>query len=226
MQYSENWSGYVATTSASKPFSVVTGKWTEPAVTCAGLPDELVAFWVGLDGWYGPENGTVEQLGTEAGCDGTTPIYGAWWETHPTGGGGFNFQVYPGDIMQATVAYAKGVFKLTLADLTKGHKASQTVDTACPPEVTCYRLSAEWIAESPFYRNGQGGGQYANLPEWSYLNFYPDQASVKTNGKLSFVGSFTDFPVTMTGADGYRAAPSPLGPRGEGFTVTWLSEAP
>src|SRR6267154_6498428 len=45
-----NWSGYADDNTSGNTYSKVTGKWTEPAITC-GTEDQIAVFWVGIDGW-------------------------------------------------------------------------------------------------------------------------------------------------------------------------------
>src|SRR6266536_846942 len=75
---SSNWAGYVAS-GGNGTFTSASASWTQPAGTCTG-GSRYAAFWVGLDGYT---SGTVEQIGTEADCDGRTPRYYAWYEIYP-----------------------------------------------------------------------------------------------------------------------------------------------
>lgn len=86
---SNNWSGY-AVTGAS--FTQARGSWTVPAVDCTAVPDSSASFWVGIDGW---DNDTVEQTGTDSDCNGETPVYYAWYEFVPAGGGLLQACRYP-----------------------------------------------------------------------------------------------------------------------------------
>lgn len=225
MQYTPNWSGYVA--SASVPFRLVSSHWVEPSISCTGSYPESAAFWVGLDGWFAAPayaSNTVEQGGTFADCIGTTPYYFAWWEMWPTNAMVITYQIKAGDAMAASVTYKGGLFTIAVTDQTT-KQSYKTVQTC----LTCSRRSAEWIAESPYY---YGTATYSNLPRWSpAINFYPDQASTKATLTPSYVGTFANFPVTMTGLilsdPRYnRATPTALGPLGRGFHDTWLTEAP
>ena len=68
---STNWAGYAVT---GGRYTKVTSTWVQPAVTCNGTA--YSSFWVGIDG---DTSGTVEQTGTEADCNGSTPVYSAWY---------------------------------------------------------------------------------------------------------------------------------------------------
>jgi len=60
---STNWAGYAITD--RKPFTSATGRWVQPAVSCADLSPTYSAFWVGLGGYSG---NSLEQIGTETDC--------------------------------------------------------------------------------------------------------------------------------------------------------------
>jgi hypothetical protein len=214
MQYSSNWSGYVATATAK--LSYVSAEWVEPSVSCVGTYPEAAVFWVGLDGW---SDDTVEQGGSEAYCDGTTPIYSLWWEMYPTNSIQTAVDIRAGDTVSASVAYSGGSYRIVVTDLTRGAGLSEL--EGCAAGLTCARSSAEWIAESPSY-----GNQLANLPRWTRFGFSQGMASVRPDhAQTSTIAVFPNFPVTMTGAQGDRAVPTALGARGEGFSDTWESEA-
>ena len=86
---STNWAGYAV--QASSQFTSVSGSWVEPAVTCSsssssgggggrgggrggargsGGSQQFASFWAGIDGY---SSGSVEQLGTDSDCNGSTP---------------------------------------------------------------------------------------------------------------------------------------------------------
>src|SRR5919109_285001 len=86
---STNWSGYAATTGT---YTSVSASWTEPTVTCSS-GDQYSSFWVGLDG---DGSNTVEQTGSEADCQGSTPQYYSWYEMYPSAPVNFSNPVSPG----------------------------------------------------------------------------------------------------------------------------------
>jgi hypothetical protein len=71
---SQNWGGYVARQHGVK-FRYVRAAFFVPYVDCASTPSSFSGHWVGLDD---AGNGTVEQDGILAACQGTTPVYSAW----------------------------------------------------------------------------------------------------------------------------------------------------
>jgi hypothetical protein len=97
---SSNWAGYAAT-GASGSFTSVSASWTQPTASCTS-GSQYAAFWVGLDGYTSK---TVEQIGTEADCNGPNPQYYAWYEVYPGAGVNFTNPVSPGDKFTGTVTY-------------------------------------------------------------------------------------------------------------------------
>src|SRR5690348_2585246 len=104
---STNWSGYAV---AGGTYRTVTASWVQPSVSCSSTA--YSSFWVGIDG---DTSNTVEQTGTEADCNGSTPVYSAWYEMYPKFPVNFSNPVAPGDHFTATVATdGRGSFTLTL----------------------------------------------------------------------------------------------------------------
>jgi Peptidase A4 family len=134
---STNWSGYAA---YGTTFTSVQGDWVQPTADCETVRKHgvtLAAFWVGLDGY---EDNTVEQTGTEADCEGATPVYHAWWELYPKSSVTIEEPVKSGDRMHAQVTHDE----LMLEDLTAGWTVRQSF-----LQGALAFSSAEWIAEAP-----------------------------------------------------------------------------
>ena len=207
--YFYNWSGYAA--QAGSPFTDVTTTYTQPAVTCP-VANAFTVFWVGFDGFT---NDTVEQDGTLAYCNGTTPEYQSWWEMYPTNDINPVFTVTPGDKITATVTYKKGVYVMTVKDKTNGQhfREKQT----CAADLTCSRDSAEWIVERP----GYGGFNYAPLADWGTVNVPGDKAS--DGGRKEPISSFSSTAIDMVNlADSYYLAQvGGLNTAGNSFPDTW-----
>jgi hypothetical protein len=111
---SSNWSGYAAT---GRTFSTVSANWVEPSVTCPG-GNQYSAFWVGLDGY---SSSTVEQTGSSADCNGTSPHYYAWYEMYPAFPVNFSNTVRAGDHFSASVTHSSGSsYTLKISDTTRG----------------------------------------------------------------------------------------------------------
>lgn len=218
MQYSYNWSGYVSlpASGTSQTFSAVRAHWVVPSVTCLGDYPESVVQWVGLDGWL---DGTVEQGGTQAYCNGTTPEYWAWWEMFPTNYIQDTFAVTPGDNVSASVTYAAntGNYTIVVQDVTSGQSLTEVEQ--CATNLTCRRSSAEWIVESPSYDN-----TYANIPRWSATSLLSDDAAI-TGSKAVGISSLNSYPITMVNHSGKtRALPHSLNSTGKGFADKWVRE--
>lgn len=197
---STNWSGYAA---YGQTFTEAQGSWVQPAAECSALKGHqstLAAFWVGLDG-YG--NRTVEQTGTEADCEGTEPIYYAWYELYPAALVVIGEPVEPGDVLHARVTQGT----LELEDQTAGWAYAQEFSP-----VGLEFSSAEWIAEAPFNRLTDFGG----------VGF--TGASATTAAGTGPVGAWENDSVTLVANNGKHAAalaePGPLEAGGSAFAIT------
>ena len=142
---SQNWGGYVAQRRGVK-FRYVRAAFFVPYVDCASSPSSFSGHWVGLDG---AGNGTVEQDGILAACQGTTPVYSAWYEMFPLPPVYSNITVRAGNSIVASAYYDSGAgkFTLSLTNTTNGEHFTHTV--ACPSGSPCQRSSAEVISEAP-----------------------------------------------------------------------------
>jgi hypothetical protein len=200
---SQNWSGYAAT-GAPGTFTSVAAGWTIPAVTCTGT-NTFSSFWVGLDG---DGTNTVEQTGTEADCDGSTPAYSGWFEMFPNAPVFYDKPVKPGDIMMASVtAQGGGAFMLTLFDMTQNWSEITERTSA-----TATLGSAEIIAEAP------SDSQVLPLTNFGTVNFV---AAAMNNVAI---GTTPIDAIAMESLGGViEAAPSPISGGIGNFSVTWDS---
>ena len=196
---STNWSGYAA---YGRSFSTVSGSWTQPAVTCSGQ-NAYSSYWVGLDGYNTP---TVEQLGTEGDCVNGAAQYYAWFEMYPRGGRLISMKVNHGDAFHASVtALGRGLFALTLADLTTGASFStnQKLNAA-------QGASAEVIVEAP------SSGGVLPLASFGTAQF----TDAVANGQS--LGGFAPLdPLTMVNPYGMKATPSGFDTTLRKFSVSW-----
>jgi hypothetical protein len=88
---------------------------------------------------------SVEQLGTDADCSRTRPVYFAWWEMFPLPSVNLPNPVHPGDHMSASVTFrGGGRYALFIKDSTR--RWSRTIVRV---KVGLNRSSAEVIAEAP-----------------------------------------------------------------------------
>ena len=216
-QQSYNWSGYAVT--ASKKFTYVQSRFTEPTLTCPGdHPNEWSSNWVGFDGLT---DTTVEQDGTAAHCGGktnATPVYKAWYEMYPAGSVNV-FTVYPGDTINTSASYSNGKFTLTVSDLTTGHKNSVTHTAKC---ASCQRSSAEWIIERPELCSSATNCFLTHLADFGTTSM---SAKVRVAGVSAAQGipnfrnyNFTMFDTASTQLDSVGKVSS------NAFPATWMAE--
>ncbi|HEV2981977.1 MAG TPA: G1 family glutamic endopeptidase [Solirubrobacteraceae bacterium] len=201
---STNWSGYAV--SGAGPYTTVSASWTQPAVECATTKAGYSAFWVGLDG---DTSNTVEQTGTEANCSSGAAEYGAWYEMYPKRPVLYPKPVSPGDSFSASVtALARGRFRLTLSDTTKGWSV-----TASQKRKSAARSSAEVIAEAPATRK-----RVLPLADFGTIGF----SGASVDGSLLTSSTPGLEPITMASGETVKAVPSPVS--GGSFSDTWHHE--
>jgi hypothetical protein len=186
---SGDWYGYAVT---GATYTSTTADWTMPTVTCT-TPNSYVAIWTGLDGYA---SDTVEQIGAEVDCSGTTPEYFGWYELYPAAAVDFSKTLKPGDKLQASVTYASSAFTLTLDDVTQGW--TETVTKALAGAA---RSSAETVVEVP--------DNFSCLSARTLAAFTGDTVDGTALGKLD--------PVEVTGGDPHIVV-SPVS--GKTFTVS------
>lgn len=232
---SQNWSGYADN---QDTYNSAAASWVQPTVNCSvsgsgggalggllganGLGDLLgpgsaaASFWVGLDGY---SSSSVEQLGADSDCNGSTPQYYAWWEMYPNPSQTLSssYPVHPGDQMTAWVASnASGTdFYLALKDSSAGWSfaTNQTASPGFP------RSSAEVVAEAPSQCTLLFCSQLP-LADFGQIGFgnadLIDNAG--HNGPLS---AFNANAITMVVNNQTLAVPSNLSADGRSFSVTW-----
>ncbi len=227
---SANWSGYADT---NDTYTSVASSWTEPTVNCAnsgglggllslgtiggllGGPSAASSFWVGLDGY---SSTSVEQIGTDSDCNGSTPSYYAWYEMYPNPSVTLpgQYAVAPGDHMTALVASNPGgtSFALMLKDITAGWSFSTTQTGS-----GFARSSAEVIAEAPSSCNLL---RCSELPLADFGQVpYSGAALIDTAGAKGSLSAFNANEITMASNGKTLATPSSLSPDGTSFSVTW-----
>ena len=208
---SVNWSGYANDHSKGTVYKMVSGTWTQPAVTCT-KEDTIAAFWVGLDGFSTP---SVEQDGTYAQCFEGVAHYFSWWEMYPTNSVQIVHAIHPGDVITSLVTFASGHYTLKITDATTP-SASFTRTKACGPGVKCANANAEWIAERPGLNTGLG--PLANFASW-ILTSAEVTGGVKTGTILAFPHDAID--MTDSTQTYNLATAGRLNATGNKFTVTW-----
>jgi hypothetical protein len=218
---SSNWSGYA---DVDDTFNSVASSWIEPKATCSstsgglsgllGGPSTAGAFWVGLDGY---NSTSVEQLGTDSDCDGTTPTYYAWYEMYPNPSVTLPNTVKPGDSLTAYTSYSGSQFTLSIQDSTQGWTFSQ-------PETGSFsRSSAEVVAEAPEECTTLFCSEVP-LTNFGQVNFTGAKVA-NASGTSGGLSAFDAQEITMadstTGT--VEAQPSALSSDGSAFSVTYKS---
>lgn len=232
---SDNWSGYVARTSATvRSFRTVFGSWTEPSATCTAGREAFSAVWVGLGGYRSDATG-LEQIGTEADCTRAGAArYSAWFELLPAASSAVRMRVRPGDQMKASVTVIGHDATLRINDVTTGAAFSKTVRLTSR-DVT----SADWIVEAPSVCSSEGSCHTLALADFGTASF--TGATATANGRTGPVQSglwpTTELllqqpdAVAAAGAHGLleralvSATPSQAFTEPGGFTVTWSEQA-
>jgi hypothetical protein len=218
---SSNWSGYA---DVDDTFNSVAASWVEPKASCssssAGLsgllggPSTAGAFWVGLDGY---NSTSVEQLGTDSDCDGTSPSYYAWYEMYPNPSVTLPNTVKPGDSLTAWTSYSGSQFTLSIKDSTQGWTFSQ-------PETGSFsRSSAEVIAEAPEECTSLFCSEVplTNFGQINFTGVSVANASGATGGLSAFDAQQITMADSTTGT--VEAQPSALESNGSAFNVTYES---
>jgi hypothetical protein len=216
---SPNWSGYAVTAPAGS-ITGVTGSWVVPVATCSGTAPQAsgASHWVGIDGYT---SRTVEQTGTDADCVKGQPRYYAWYEFYPLPGITIrSLTVHAGDVMQASVTYADGLFTAAITDVTTGESFSTSAAVSA-----AHRNSAEWIAED----NATRFTDFGTASFGQDLTGVPVTCAASTSAGtgLQPIGAFPArqvHAITMVDSAGTTmAVTGPLFPDGTSFQVQWLS---
>lgn len=211
---STNWSGYAVD---GEKFTKVQGAWTQPVATCSGTSG-YAAFWVGIDGY---DSNSVEQLGTDSDCSGSTPSYYAWYEMYPAGSVDLSkttYPVSPGDTLEAEVVVNGSAYLLAMRDISSSGTTKWTFITH-QSSTTATDASAEWVAEAP----SECLIICEVLPLSNFGTVQFQDAEATGNGSFGPITSFADnYAITMETSSGtVKAQPSALSGGGEDFSVTW-----
>jgi len=218
IDYSGNWSGYVATpkTGKAKAFKAVSANYSVPSVNCSATNYAFSYHWVGLDGWT---DGTVEQDGVGSFCVSGSPVYFAWYEMYPAGAVE-EFSANPGDAITSSVTYnGAGNYSLALTDQTTGQNFNVSENCAS----TCNNSSAEVITE------GYTSAPYQGTADFGQEHY--DTASVTgaagATGGLTGPNWNTLESIALGGTtNSPDTEPGPLytAPKQSAFALSWLQE--
>jgi hypothetical protein len=224
---SSNWAGY-AVHRPGVHFSRVSALWRQPRVTCSAPDQTYSATWVGIGG-FSQSSGALEQIGTEADCDGDGNIVSsAWYELVPAPSVPIRMTVRPGDVMGANVVLgARRTVTLTLTDYTRHHTFSRRLRASMIDDT-----AAEWIVEAPSACTSASSCQTLPLADFGTAAFGVAQAR-STRGLTGTISSPAWDPTQITLAPHARrfvaysaqspggATPTDLAVGGSSFSVTY-----
>jgi hypothetical protein len=224
VSYNTIWAGYAVT---GTDFTQVQGSWIVSAVDCTKTPNSDSSEWVGIDGW---SSNTVEQVGTDADCNGKTPFYYVWYEFYPLNTVVIkDVSIAPGDKFSASVVYdGDNEYTVSIINETTGESFSKEVEfKGAEGSGVPLRNSAEWIEEmdgnllSDFGRD-LFGERFTEVSDGT--NSAVDST---TSGVISNFGDAVQESIsTKNGSQNSKdtAVPSALTSDGASFGVTWKSE--
>src|SRR5580700_1685847 len=224
VSYNTIWAGYAVTGTG---FTYVQGSWIVTAVDCTKTPNTDSSEWVGIDGW---SSNTVEQIGTDADCNGKTPSYYVWYEIYPLNTVVIrDVSIAAGDKFSASVTYeGSNKYLVAITNETTGQGFSKEVEfkgadgSRVPP-----RNSAEWIEEM----DGNKLSDFGVDPFGTLFTGVSTGVDEATDSSIS--GTITDFGSavqesisTQTGSSTGKdtAVPTALASDGASFKVAWKSE--
>jgi hypothetical protein len=212
--HSLNWAGYAGNRAGTR-FRYVSAAFQVPYLDCAAAPKSYSSHWVGLDGLG---SATVEQVGIEADCAGSTPRYYAWYEMYPKPVS-VAFTVRAGNAVQASVTYKRSArkFVLMLRDTSSGRHFTRTLECAAK---VCLRSSAEVISEAPSSNSG-GILPLANYRAASFSSITLTTSKGHRSGLTSRY--WKTYQIVGVGESSRKLAAQPTSVgRGQAFSVYWF----
>jgi hypothetical protein len=220
------WSGY-AVSAPHTSYTSASATWTQPAVRCeTGDAGSLSAAWVGLGGHTASR---LEQVGTDASCDGAgRPAYYAWFELVAGIAHRIPRTVKPGDEIAGSVRRLAGnLIELRVANQTRHWTFSRRIAWAAA-DVS----SAEWIVEAP-YACVRFSCHQARLANFGSVRFRDVEAV--GNGRRGSLAkrAWTVSPIELapcahrpaSAARRPGARPGPASADGSTFLISWLPRA-
>lgn len=225
---SSNWAGY-AVHGRNVSFRSVQAAWTQPKVTCTPGVPTYSSFWIGIGG-YSVTSPALEQIGTEVDCTRSGQVSStAWYELVPAASMPINLTVHPGDAIIASVSVKKHKVGVALYDATTKQGFSKTL-TASIVDVS----SADWIVEAPSECIGNGACQTLALADFGSATFSAAAAETVSGDTGTISDPAWQATKIKLAPQGQRfvlnggaaaplglATPSPLGPGGSVFNVSY-----
>ncbi|PYB68881.1 peptidase A4 [Thermoplasma sp. Kam2015] len=218
---SENWAGYVIT---SSDYSVhnVSMSMIIPNTDTSG--NSYAAFWVGIDGY---NDNTVEQTGILAEPSGfghnSKTVYKVWYEFYPAAPVYASFSASAGDYVYANVTYnGYGSFTTYIMVETSG---GQIIGTFTGHATVSNALddSAEWIVEAPASTSGILPLADFGVAEFGYDSTHISLTNYATvSGNYEPMGYFSPTEIIMVNQAGQpQATPSAISADLTSFNVTF-----
>jgi hypothetical protein len=170
---------------------------------------------VGLDGLG---SATVEQVGIEADCAGSTPRYYAWYEMYPKPVS-VAFTVHAGNAVRASVTYKRSArkFVLMLRDISTGRHFTRILKCAAK---ICLRSSAEVISEAP----SSSSGGILPLANYRAASFSSITLTTSTGHRSGLTSRYwKTYQIVEVGESSRKLAAQPTSVgRGQAFSVYWF----
>jgi hypothetical protein len=224
---SSNWAGYAVHRSGVR-FREISAIWRQPSASCSPGNPTYSAVWVGLGGFSQTSN-ALEQIGTEIDCTASgKAVSSAWFELVPDPSRTIRLDVRPGDTIAGSVAVNGHQVTVRLYNQTRHRSFSRTLYHSAI-DLT----AAEWIVEAPSDCVSANVCQTLPLADFGTTTFALTAART-TSGKVGSVANraWDATAITLapggrrfvgyrTSASGGMATPSPLGPAGASFSVTY-----
>ena len=212
--HSLNWAGYAGNRAGTR-FRYVSAAFQVPYLDCAAAPKAYSSHWVGLDGLG---SATVEQVGIEADCAGSTPRYYAWYEMYPKPVS-VAFTVHAGNAVRASVTYKRSArkFVLMLRDISTGRHFTRTLKCAAK---ICLRSSAEVISEAP----SSSSGGILPLANYRAASFSSITLTTSTGHRSGLTSRYwKTYQIVGVGESSRKLAAQPTSVgRGQAFSVYWF----
>jgi Peptidase A4 family len=224
VSYNTIWAGYAVT---GTDFTQVQGSWVVSAVDCTKTPNTDSSEWVGIDGW---SSNTVEQVGTDADCNGKTPFYYVWYEFYPLNTVVIkDVSIAPGDKFSASVVYdGDNEYTVSIINETTGESFSKEVEfKGAEGSGVPLRNSAEWIEEMDGNQLSDFGRDLFGERFTEVSDGTNSAVDSTTSGVISNFGDAVQESIsTKNGSQNSKdtAVPSALTSDGASFGVTWKSE--
>jgi len=210
IQYTQNWSGYVANTSSP---NYVQGFWAVPSVILPlGQSNAYSSTWPGLGGTSSTSQ--LIQDGTDDDVSSSGQTHYFWFELVPQEGQQEVTNLTPsaGDSVATSASWSNGTATFGLCDYTKAQCVSGSQSSPAPG------ASAEWIVERT-----QINGSFPALADFQTVTFTNAGFDLTPNGQLAYTPATGGAgPYDMETNSGHvLSTPGALSSSGDSFVVTW-----